>query len=320
MSQRFISVILPLFNKGNSIEQTVSSVLNQSFVNFEVIIVDDGSTDGGPEKVSTFNDPRLRLIRQKNSGVSSARNRGIEEAKGEYIAFLDGDDLWEPWFLNEIATLLDNFPQAGIYATSYEFNKNGKYLHPKFRYINKQNNIQIFDDYFKASMGHPPVTSSSVTIPKYVFNSVGMFNVAMKNGEDLDMWARIAFKYPVAWSSRKCAIYNLSAENRSASNLTNTDISLAKHLPQNTLSQKWFKLYIIKLRLNLAEKMLRHKQYLAATRLFFKCLTVRLISGLYMFFLIKAVIIVTVSFFLKFVIRNSSHRNNTETNTGLAQS
>lgn len=293
------SVIIPLYNKGNCIEETVASVINQSFKCFEVIIVDDGSTDDGPEKVLAINDPRIRLFRQKNSGVSSARNRGIEEAKGQYIAFLDGDDLWEPWFLNEIASLRDNFPQAGIYATSYQFKKNGRYLTPKFKHINNQDRMQIFDNYFKAAMGSPPVTSSSIVIPKSVFDFVGTFNVEMKNGEDLDMWARIAFNYPVAWSNRSCAIYNLSTENRSADNLTNSDIGLIKYLTKKISSPKWFIKYIIKLRTNLAIKMIRHGHYYEATSLLFKCIKIKSFSSLYVVFIIKAVILVAASFFMK---------------------
>ena len=96
MNSIFFSVIIPLYNKEKYIQNTLQSVLNQTFENFEVIIVDDGSTDDGPEKVGLISDCRIRFIRKENGGVSSARNRGIAEARGEYIAFLDADDEWRP--------------------------------------------------------------------------------------------------------------------------------------------------------------------------------------------------------------------------------
>src|SRR5699024_6424946 len=88
------SIVIPLYNKELSITNTLQSVLNQTFTDFEVVIVNDGSTDNSVEKVEAFNDPRIRLIHQANAGVSAARNKGIEEANYDWISFLDADDLW----------------------------------------------------------------------------------------------------------------------------------------------------------------------------------------------------------------------------------
>ena len=89
------SVVIPLYNKELSIINTIQSVLDQTFQNFEIVVVNDGSTDRSVEMVEQFNDPRIRIINKSNGGVSSARNRGIQEAKYELVAFLDADDFWE---------------------------------------------------------------------------------------------------------------------------------------------------------------------------------------------------------------------------------
>jgi len=107
-----ISVVIPLYNKEDCVFNALQSVLNQSFVDFEVIVVDDGSVDSSPKIVSSISDKRIRLISKKNGGPSSARNLGIKEAKNEYIAFLDADDLWAPMFLQEMVDLIHRFPDA----------------------------------------------------------------------------------------------------------------------------------------------------------------------------------------------------------------
>jgi len=115
------SIIIPLYNKAPYIERAINSVLNQSLQNFEIIVVNDGSSDGGEKIVTKIVDERLKLVSQKNAGVSAARNTGAKEAQYEYLAFLDGDDTYEPNFLSEIVKLIGNFPNAGIYGTSNSF-------------------------------------------------------------------------------------------------------------------------------------------------------------------------------------------------------
>ncbi|MBW1727683.1 MAG: glycosyltransferase family 2 protein [Deltaproteobacteria bacterium] len=114
-----ISVIIPLYNKGPYIRRALDSVFSQTFQDYEVIVVDDGSTDDGPDKVKAYNDPRLRLIRQANAGPGAARNRGIKEAKGQYVAFLDADDEWLPEFLLNSITNLQNHPECVLSTCNY---------------------------------------------------------------------------------------------------------------------------------------------------------------------------------------------------------
>ena len=105
-----ISVIIPLYNKEKQIAKTLQTVLNQTYQNFEIVIVNDGSTDRSVDEVKKFLNSRIRLINQKNGGVSAARNRGIKEAKGEYLAFLDADDIWQNNYLQTQIDLICKYP------------------------------------------------------------------------------------------------------------------------------------------------------------------------------------------------------------------
>ena len=118
-----ISVVIPLYNKERYIERAVYSVLSQTFQQFEIVIVNDGSTDGSVSVIERMNNPLIRLIHQKNGGVSAARNRGIEEARFEYIAFLDADDEWKENHLEVIAGLIRKFPECGVFGTSYYYTR-----------------------------------------------------------------------------------------------------------------------------------------------------------------------------------------------------
>lgn len=113
-----ISVVIPLYNKAHTIVNTLNTVFAQTYQDFEVVIVNDGSTDNSVEVVQQhFNDKRIRIIHQKNAGVSVARNRGVDESKGDYIAFLDGDDEWHPDYLSIINDTISKYPQAGMICT-----------------------------------------------------------------------------------------------------------------------------------------------------------------------------------------------------------
>lgn len=209
----YFSVIIPLFNKENHIENTLKSVLNQTYANYEIIIINDGSIDESESKVLEFKDSRIQLYNQKNQGAAMARNLGIEKAKYDYIAFLDADDLWMENHLETLSTLIHDFPNAGIYASRYQliFNE-GKVSIPKFNGISG-NFYGIVPDYFDASLNYAVATSSSIAVPKYVFEKTGNFKSKISCGEDVDMWIRIASKYPVAIGPKITACYLHYIEN-----------------------------------------------------------------------------------------------------------
>ena len=115
-----ISVIIPLYNKVNTVERAVRSVLDQTVSEFELIVVNNGSTDGSEDVVKRIDDPRIILISQPNQGVSMARNKGVAIAKGDYVAFLDADDEWRPTFLETVLRMREKYPDCAVFATAYQ--------------------------------------------------------------------------------------------------------------------------------------------------------------------------------------------------------
>jgi glycosyltransferase involved in cell wall biosynthesis len=210
-----ISVVIPLYNKGPHIERTLQSVLSQTSLPDEIIVVDDGSTDGGGVIVKSLDSPRLRLIRQENRGVSAARNRGIAEASGELIAFLDADDAWKNDYLEEILYLRKHFPQAGAYGTAYEKVTAEGFVekHPDVNILGHGRNKGLILNYFKVAL-YWPIWTSTTVIPKNILLEVGGFEQGEALTEDLDVWFKIALRYPIAYSNRSLAIYYQNATNR----------------------------------------------------------------------------------------------------------
>lgn len=207
-----ISIVIPLYNKEKSIATALNSVLAQTYQDFEIVVVDDGSTDGGAFIVEGYADPRIRLIRQANAGVSAARNKGIAEAKGEYVAFLDADDEWMPEFLAEIVALQREFPECRAQATSYVINTRGEKSSITLRKVPFQGEHGILTNYFEmASCSHPPVCSICVCIEQKLLQEIGGFPLGITSGEDLLTWARIAVRTHWAYSLRPLAQYNVEA-------------------------------------------------------------------------------------------------------------
>ncbi len=213
------SVVIPLYNKEKSVKNTIESVLNQTFQDFEVIVVNDGSTDNSLEVVKSFNDERIRIINQKNSGVSSARNRGIKEAKYEWIAFLDADDLWENNHLQVVDEMIKSYPNETVFCTSFVTCKNN--MHHQ-----KNNSIIIVEDYFKEVLNGYVICSSVAVIHQSVFKNIGHFNEILSRGEDLDMWARIGKYYRIIKSNMVTALYVQDSENR----LTKYETNINKYI------------------------------------------------------------------------------------------
>ena len=211
-----VSVVIPLYNKAKHVGRALTSTLAQSCSDSEVIVVDDGSTDDGAKVVEMNRDPRVRLIRQKNAGVSAARNRGIAEARGDLVAFLDADDEWAPNFLDTIMRLARSYPECGAYATAYDIvEPGGRRWSPRLDGIPEPPWEGILPNYFRSAMTSPvPVCSSSVAVPKRVFSSVGLFPIGEPFGEDFDLWARIALRFQIAYCNRSSAVYYRDSDSR----------------------------------------------------------------------------------------------------------
>ncbi len=224
--EQMFSIIIPLYNKERHIERCLNSVFSQSYNNYEIIVVDDGSTDNSVNIVKEYQDTRhktqdFRIFHQINGGVSTARNTGIKESKYELIALLDADDAWMPKFLEIIIKSIDKYPEAGAYTTDYDIIRKNERRHiPHHKFIPIDQNSEypyttIIPNYFKSMIyGDPMITSSSICIKKETFNKVGLFPEEERLGEDKDMWARIALVYPIAFSWYLGATYFENADNR----------------------------------------------------------------------------------------------------------
>ncbi len=204
-----ISVVIPLYNKERQIANTLKTVLDQTCHDFEVVIVNDGSTDGSVAEVAKFNDPRIRLIDQPNAGVSAARNHGIEEACGEYIALLDADDEWHPDYLATQASLAREYPECQVFVTNYQFRDEYQHVIPTIiRNLPFSGVHGILSNYFHvASTSNPPICSISIVATKTAFQAIGGFPVGITSGEDLLTWARLACRFKIAYCDQVRATY-----------------------------------------------------------------------------------------------------------------
>ena len=234
-----ISVVIPLYNKESYIAGALNSIFSQTSQDFEVIVVDDGSTDGGMEVVKEFRDPRIQLIQQENKGVSAARNRGIEAARSELIAFLDADDEWLPLFIETILRLRGLYPNAGLYGTAYEVHYPGSIVQKVY---NKSEGERLLSSFFGAlvEFGSAIFNSSSSAAPKDVLTGVGRYPLDVKWNEDGTLWGKIALQYPIAYSPEICSIYRQYTESNSigiTEFLENPFIRYLSTIPKNELSK-----------------------------------------------------------------------------------
>lgn len=188
-----VSVITPTFNRGHLIGEAIQSVLEQNSRDFEIIVVDDGSTDGTADVVKSFSDERVKYIYQENRGRSNARNHALNIAAGRYIAFLDSDDLYLPGKLELQVAYLDTHPEVGmVYTSAYCMNEEGTLLSDSYR-------ASVSGWIYKDIAFYVPVT---ITMPTAmarleVFDRVGGFDEKMERFEDTDMWRRIAKAFPI---------------------------------------------------------------------------------------------------------------------------
>jgi len=209
------SIIIPLYNKANHIKDTLNTVFKQTFTDYEIIIVNDGSTDDSLQVVSDLKDERIKLFNIKNQGVSAARNFAMLQAKGEYFAFLDADDVWLPNHLEELNKLITHYPGCGMYCSNYEFDYGNFKTAPKFPTLPKDKNWNgIIEDYFEASLTNRISWTSAIAIPKSILTTIGGFNTQLTHGEDTEYWSRIALKHKIAFTKKVSAIYKLDGANR----------------------------------------------------------------------------------------------------------
>lgn len=219
----FFSVVIPLYNKENYILDTLNSVLSQDFHDFDIIIVDDGSIDNGLNKVKSIKSKRLKIFTQKNQGVSVARNKGISEAGGKYIALLDADDYWYPYHLSSLKQLIDLYPNAGLYGDRYEIKHQNKTTRLAEIPDYVKSEPLLFRDYFAESLADPMLWTSSCAFKKETFYQIGKFNPELRTAQDLDFFVRGALKFSVAYHPKVGMKYIKDSENNLAKSKFNND-------------------------------------------------------------------------------------------------
>lgn len=266
----FFSIIIPLYNKENFIENTIKSVLNQTFTDFEIIVIDDCSTDESLSKLTLIENDKIQIIKHtKNKGLSASRNTGIKIAKSKYVVFIDADDTWNSYFLSEIKKLILTFPNAGIFGTNYqEKYKDGLHILIKKNIRFSKNEIGLIDDFYKANLKQPIYCYSSVAFKKEVFDKVGYFDENITFGEDTDFNIRVNYRYKLAYSNKICVNYLVFSENQ----ITNSTI-LDKVVTNFDKYEDYFKESLqIKKFLDFNRYILASKYYLAGEKIKFRIL------------------------------------------------
>ena len=201
MKNRF-SIVIPVFNKEKYIKETILSVLNQTYDNYEIIIINDASTDNSLKIIEQVISDKAVIINNKNNlGLSASRNIGFEASSEKYVAFLDGDDVWDKNFLKEINELIINFPKESIFGTYYKENYNGKILYPKINIKEKLLGTKfVVKNFFEANLRRLIITQSCLVFKKNIFDTVGLYNLEITFAEDIDFYIRCFQNFNLAYS------------------------------------------------------------------------------------------------------------------------
>lgn len=201
----YFSIVIPVYNKEKFVVKTLESVLSQTFTDFEIIIVNDGSTDQSEAKILAFKDNRIQYYSKKNEGVAVARNFGIEKATADYICFLDADDIWFSGFLETMHRFTTELPEQKVFAAAIEIETKNKLVKANYS-IPKKSDFEIVN-FFDASQKECVLWTSSVCIHKSVFEKVGNFDTKIKHGEDTDLWIRIGLQFQIVFINKILARY-----------------------------------------------------------------------------------------------------------------
>ncbi|MCK5096853.1 MAG: glycosyltransferase [Desulfobacteraceae bacterium] len=208
-----VSVVIPTYNRKDIISRAIESVRNQTYKNYEIIIVDDGSTDGTVDYIKNHYNNKIHCISQENQGASSARNKGISEAKGKYIAFLDSDDEWVDSKLTTQVAFLEENPEIALLCGR-------TYRSDNIKKVNSPLAQKITGNLFTILYSHSFVSTPTVIVKKDVLDQVGAFDLNYKSAEDFDLWLKITHDYQCAFLPDLVAIVNRGKDNLSTDKIT----------------------------------------------------------------------------------------------------
>ena len=245
------SVVIPVYNKANTIRAAVESIYAQTVQDFEIVIVDDGSNDALEDALLNLHTPKLRLIRQENGGVSAARNTGIANAQGEYVCFLDADDLWKPHHLETVQGLIEKYPQSHMFATSHElvdFDGTVEHSNETLKQMDADFETDDFLGLLNAT-SYEVINTNSICVKKTAFEQENIhFEPGVRIGEDTDVWYRLGLCGKVAVSQQETTVYRreYSTATKESSYVQNWIFSLREQeiLSDNRISEKAKRSYI----------------------------------------------------------------------------
>lgn len=260
------SIIIPLYNKSQYIRTTLQSVLDQSYTDFEIIVVNDGSTDNSADIVKLMNNDRIKLLDKVNGGVSAARNYGIKHARNSYIAFLDADDIWASDHLENIVELIRDYPESKYYVTAYKcfLNRISNIVNVvDLQKYNAHDSFLISDYFeFRIKSDLQICMTSSICTHKSLLETDEPFPVGISCGEDLDLWLRLALKSPIAYSNKATMFYQLEATNSLTTGVTTLKGSFKYwNWFEHKSDSPYFKEYVNKMIYLLALKSYKNKNY-----------------------------------------------------------
>lgn len=279
----YFSIVIPCYNKEDFIAETIHSVLEQDFNDYELIIVDDGSTDSSVNIINSFDDSRIKLLKKINGGVSSARNYGIKNATGKYIAFLDADDIWNLTHLSSAYELIEKNFGFGLYCLKFARLQGNKKTEANFKDIPAEDGkVYIINDYFKKSAIADNIAwTSAVIVPREVFNDNINFPEGVNRGEDRFVWGVIALENRVILMNKVTAFYRVHDTGLTSSQKMNFKWIFEEYFNSLDLENvqyrpiKHIKMYIQSRKINVLRFHIREKQYLTATKMIFLSLKYR---------------------------------------------
>ncbi len=261
-----VSVVIPTYNRKDIISRAINSVLNQTYENYEIIIIDDGSTDGTIEYIKNHFNSKIKCISQKNKGASAARNRGISEANGKYIAFLDSDDEWVESKLKDQFAFLDKNPEIALLCGR-------TYRSDNVKRVNSSLSKSIVGNLFNTLFMHSFVSTPTVIAKKEVLDAVGGFDTSYKSAEDFDLWLKITKNYKCAFLPDLVAIVNRGKDNLSTDKITlhlHALTILENHYDKNRIPRNVYKKAMSDTYIALGRNYLKSGQISKAKKSFIK--------------------------------------------------
>lgn len=272
-------MVIPVYNKQSEIRRAILSILNQSYSYFELLVVNDGSTDNSLREAQSISDQRIQIFSQANMGVSAARNRGVSEAKYDWVAFIDADDEWDSEFLNSLNSLINEKPNCGMYASSYVIiDSEGRKENPVTQY--PVGSKIILSDIFNDFRSFYPFNSSSVIVNKKKLLEFGGFPLSVYEGEDVITWMKIFLSSDIAILNLPLSIYHQEASNRACQKFVDRievypPVSfLLNAIKQGKIPAKFRESvieYIAKHQIIVAKRNIRQKRNLQAMKFLWSC-------------------------------------------------